>query len=367
MTRIKPGIKIIFVLAFLFTLIRCASPPPPDFDEEEWLQRTGAVDDALLYAAHVNPGGTFFNPWLQRQPRKKRETWRRGGPTREYDSFPNEQYSSVLNDYAYISDNDFYGISYTGHASFIIKMDGETIFTDPFFSNSALIIRKEVKIKFDFSKVPRRPVVLISHNHHDHLDKYSVKKLIKKDAVFIVPLGLKNLIEKWGAKEVHELDWWESISLDPPVRVTLLPAQHWSRRLGQKAGTTLWGGFLIEGSKTIYFSGDTGYFIGFKEFGRLYNIDYALLAAGAYEPRWFMHYSHTNVEEFFRAVDDIGAQTAIPFHFGVINLSEEPLLYPLYEIEKYMEQHPEYSGMIQPLRVGECLKMFLPDFFHTGD
>ena len=353
---------LIFLFLILLTFTQCASPPPL-FDESEWLERTGAVDDALLYAAHANADGTFFNPWLQRQRRYRGGSWRtnRKDSREIYDSFSEAEYSPVSNDYAYLSDSNFNSISYAGHGSFIIKMDGETIFTDPFFSNAALIIRKKVRIKFDFSKFPNRSVVLISHNHYDHFDKYSVKKMIKKDAVFIVPLGLKKTVEKWGAKEVYELDWWESVSLEnghsTQVTYTLLPAQHWSRRLGQKGGTTLWGGFLIEGSKTVYYSGDTGYFVGFREFGRRYNVDYALLGAGAYNPRWFMHYSHMNVDEFFRAADNLGSSIAIPFHFGIISLSEEPLLYPLHEISKIVDQNPRLSGRVRPLRVGEYLEI----------
>ncbi|MCL2763242.1 MAG: MBL fold metallo-hydrolase, partial [Treponema sp.] len=213
------------------------------------------------------------------------------------------------------------------------------------------------RIPFDFSKVPPKPVVLMSHNHYDHLDTYSVKELIKKDAVFIVPLNLKGFFVKLGAQEVYELDWWESISLGE-ITYTLLPAQHWSRRMGQKARASLWGSFLVEGSKTIYFSGDTGYFKGFAEFGKRYNIDYAILGVGAYEPRWFMHYSHLNVAEFFRAADDLGAAIAIPMHFGIISLSDEPLLYPLYEINQYIHLHPEYSERVYPLRAGEWFSIY---------
>jgi L-ascorbate metabolism protein UlaG (beta-lactamase superfamily) len=156
------------------------------------------------------------------------------------------------------------------------------------------------------------------------------------------------------AREVYELDWWGSVRLEG-ITYTLLPAQHWSMRIGQGAGKTLWGSFLIQGSRSIYFSGDTGYFRGFEEFGRKYKIDYALLAAGAYEPRQLMHYQHMNIPEFFMALDDLGAKTAIPVHFGVISLSDEPLVYPLYEIEKYIETHPQYAGRVQGLRVGEVL------------
>ena len=137
------------------------------------------------------------------------------------------------------------------------------------------------------------------------------------------------------------------------MNYTFLPAQHSSLRIGQKLNASLWGGWLVQGSKNIYFSGDTGYFRGFEEFGNHFDIDYALLGTGAYEPRWFMHFSHMNVEEFFRATDDLKAKISIPFHFGVITLSEEPLLYPLYEIDKYLEANVEYSEQVHPLRVGE--------------
>jgi L-ascorbate metabolism protein UlaG (beta-lactamase superfamily) len=337
--------------------IQCASQPV--FDEAEWLEQVNAEDSALLYAPHVNPDGTFFNPWMERPRIPRRYSWfwnHLFGRKKRYDAFPQEEYSAVPNNYTYLSDPAFNSISFAGHASIIIKMDSQTIFTDPFFSNAALIRAKKVKIKFDFSQVPEKPVVLISHNHYDHLDKYTVKKFIKKDAVFVVPLGLKPFLVNLGAREVHELDWWKSISLGP-LTYTLLPAQHWSRRLGQKSGITLWGGFLIEGSKTVYFSGDTGYFKGFEEYGKRYRIDYALLGAGAYEPRWFMHYTHMNVAEFFRAADELGAKTSIPMHFGIISLSDEPLLYPLYETVKYINLHPEYSQRVRPLRVGEFIKI----------
>jgi L-ascorbate metabolism protein UlaG (beta-lactamase superfamily) len=227
---------------------------------------------------------------------------------------------------------------------------------DPFFSNRALVISKKEKIPFDYSKLPQNPLVLISHNHYDHLDKRAIKQLTKKDAVFIVPLGLRNHMIKGGAKNVHELDWWQSTSAGP-VNFTLLPAQHWSQRIGQSTNTTLWGGFLIVASKTFYFSGDTGYFCGFKEFGNKYDIDYAILGAGSYEPRWFMHYQHMNVAEFFRAADDLNAKTVIPMHFGVISLSDEPLVYPLHMIKIYCEEHPQYAPRIKPLRTGEYFEL----------
>ena len=309
----------------------------------------------MLYAQHKNADASFFNPWLQRQNIEGRRSWffRKKG---KFEKISKAQYGSVPNDYSYLSDNSFDSISFAGHSSLIIKLDGSTIFTDPFFSNAALILPKKEKIKFDFSKVPQRPVILLSHNHYDHLDKYSVKQLAKKDAVFIVPLGLRKLAAEYGAKVIYEIDWWQSVTVDS-IEYTLLPAQHWSRRIGQEAGSTLWGGYLIQGSKTIYFSGDTGYFIGFREFGNRWNIDYAILGAGAYEPRWFMHYSHMNVNEFLMAAQDLKAKFAIPMHFGIISLSDEPPLYPLFEIDNMIKQNPELAHNIFPLRAGEYLRI----------
>ena len=344
-------------LSLFFTaavLTQCVSQPP-DFSETEWYAKVQSADRASLYVSNVDSNGLFYNPWLQRETRHVSGSWFHY-KKKKYEEVSREKFGSVPNDYSYLSDNSFDSITFHGHATMIIKLDGENIFTDPFFSNAAVVVQKKEKIKFDYSKVPERPVVLISHNHYDHLDKASVKQLAKKKAVFIVALGLKNLVERYGANEVYELDWWQSIKINS-IEYTFLPAQHWSRRIGQKGGSTLWGGFLIQGSRTIYFSGDSGYFIGFKEFGGRYDIDYAIIGAGAYEPRWFMYYSHLNVPEFFMAARDLNAKYAIPMHFGVISLSDEPLLYPLFEIDSAIRQNPELADNIFPLRVGEYLKI----------
>ena len=349
------------VIALLFAA--CSSEPPPDFNEEAWLASVKATDISKLYANHYNEEEkTFFNPWMPRAEqeesggRHRRSWFFRKKP--EYPPWPEERYTWKENDYSYLARKDFDSISFAGHSSLIIKMDGETIFTDPFFSDRAAVLSKDVKIKFDYSRVPQRPVILICHNHYDHLDKQSVKALIKKNAVFIVPLKLKSYLESWGAKEVYELDWWESISLGS-VKYTFLPAQHWSMRIasGQGNSKSLWGGWLIEGSKTIYFSGDTGYFRGFEEFGSKYKIDYAIMGAGSYAPRWFMHYQHMNPEEFIRAAGDLGAKISIPMHFGVISLSDEPVNYPLYVLDEFIKNNPEYAERIRLLRVGEYLKI----------
>ncbi|MDR2105163.1 MAG: MBL fold metallo-hydrolase [Deferribacteraceae bacterium] len=336
------------------TLIGCAEVPK--FDELDWVNTINSTDRELLYAPHRNKDGTYFNPWLLRQ---KKITF--FGSLRyflfaeEYKpEFSETGLTNVDNSYKYLRDSEDFSISFAGHASFIIKMDKSAIFIDPFFSDSAFLMKKKVIIDFDFNNVPDKPIVLITHNHYDHLDSYSVKELAKKNAIFIVPQGVGNTILEYGGKQIYELDWWETLNINGIV-YTFLPAQHWSRRLGQSENLSLWGGFLITGSKNIYFSGDSGYFMGFKEFGELYSLDYAIVGAGAYIPRWMMHYSHTNIPEFFQAVHDLNAKVTIPMHFGVIQLGKEPILYPLYEIKRRLNDEPETAQRVLPLRVGEYI------------
>ena len=348
-----------FKCALLLLLCGCASHEVTVFDESAWRQKVEATDSALLYADHTDKDGRFFNPWLPREAQGFNVMKALSYLLSENDfkpDFPEDNYKHVENSYDYLNDPLNESISFAGHASFIIKMDGQTIFTDPFFSDKALTVNKKVKLPFDFNKVPDRPVVLISHNHYDHLDKYSVTQLIKRDAVFIVPLKLGKFLKNQvcPSENIYELDWWQSVELNG-IKYTLLPAQHWSKRVTQGSNKTLWGGFMVEGSKTIYFSGDTGYFKGYKEFGRIYDIDYAILAAGAYIPRQMMHYAHQNVDEFFMAADDLKAKISIPMHFGIIGLGREPILYPLWEVEKYIEKNPEYKDKTTPLRVGEYI------------
>ena len=334
-----------------------AYAPQIAFDEATWRKQVLAQDRKLLYAPNYRDGAGFFNPWMPDRPRHGSILqFHASARIKNPPDMDESKYAAVPNDYAYLADAGN-TLGFAGHASFIIRMDGSTILTDPYFSGRALIIRDSVTRSVNFSSIPLHPVVLISHNHYDHLDSWSVSRLVERQAVFIVPLGLKGFITSLGATQVHELDWWQDVTINK-IRYTLLPAQHWSRRLWQSHNSTLWGSFMIEGSSKIFFSGDTGYFIGFKEFGdRFPGIDYALIGVGAYEPRWFMHYAHLNVEEFFLAADDLKARVAIPMHFGIIRLGREPLLYPLYEMDNYVKKHPEWQEKLKVLRVGQYMEI----------
>lgn len=323
----------------------------PEFDEQTWLRQTKSYDISLLYADHADENGKFFNPWLARPSLFTLAVRKIFAKSYKTPDFPIENYRHIENSYEYLSDSAN-SISFVGHASFIIKLDGATIFLDPLLSDRAGLALKEVKIPFNFDKVPQNPVVLISHNHYDHLDTQTINALIKKKAVFIAGLNMGGYFQDLGAKKIYELDWFQSVTIDK-VTYTFLPAQHWSLRAGQGVDSTLWGGFLIEGSKTIYFSGDSGYFRGFEEFGRCYLIDYALIGVGAYEPRWFMHYQHLNVNEFFLAAKELNAKVAIPMHLGVIRLGDEHTLYPLHDITSRVKDDEALSKRVKVMRVGE--------------
>ncbi|MDR2370578.1 MAG: hypothetical protein LBD71_03790, partial [Treponema sp.] len=140
---------ILFPLSILALLAGCACAPP-EFNEELWERQTGAPDPSLLYAAHTDSDGAFFNPWMERSPQRS------GGSfffrkKMKFDAFPEENYAHVENNYEYLADGNFDSISFAGHASVIIKMNGETVFADPFFSGRAAVVEKKVKIKIDFS------------------------------------------------------------------------------------------------------------------------------------------------------------------------------------------------------------------------
>jgi L-ascorbate metabolism protein UlaG (beta-lactamase superfamily) len=354
----KPGkvarvLVVLSIFTVCFALASCTVHH--EFDEVAWRELALSRDRSLLYASHYNEKG-YFNPWLPHTEHKG-SVWDLRMSARIKAPYIDEnKYNAVENEYEYLAaDTDT--LSFAGHATFIIQMNGSTIITDPYFSGRALIVWDKMTRRFNFEKIPERPVILISHNHYDHLDKYAVKKLIKRKAVFIVPLGLKDFFMKLGVTEIHELDWWQEVSVND-IKYTFLPAQHWSRRIGQPENSTLWGAFMIEGRKKIFFSGDSGYFVGFKEFGEKFpNIDYAILGVGAYEPRWFMYYAHMNVEEFFLAVNDLGAKVSIPMHFGVIELGKEPIFYPPHEMEQYMNENLTYKEKVRVMRMGEYITL----------
>jgi L-ascorbate metabolism protein UlaG (beta-lactamase superfamily) len=257
------------------------------------------------------------------------------------------------NDGAFLSQADNAAVA-IGHSTFALKLGNQFIVTDPFFQTRALLVARRAPAALPADIFPPQSVVLISHNHYDHLDDQAVKVLARRQAIFICPLGLKQFLQNAGARNIHELDWWGRLSL-LGFNFTCLPAQHWSRRFRQRQNAALWSSWLIDGGgRRIFFGGDSGYFVGFAEFGRCFaGIDLALLPAGACLPRWMMAYSHLNVEEMFKAFHDLKAKRLIPMHWGSIKLGDDPIAWPLAQIERYLRQNPEMRARVEILRPGQ--------------
>ena len=172
-------------------------------------------------------------------------------------------------------------------------------------------------------------------------------------------LGMAEWFRDRGRDRVVELDWWQSARRGRWT-ITCLPSQHWTRRFGQGENAVLWCSWLIDSGETrYYFSGDTGYFEGFAEFRKRYGpIDIAMLAIGAYEPRWFMKYQHMNPEEAYRAFRDLGARFMIPMHWGTFDLTDEPVDLAPRVLEEVVDKAGGDPARVRILAIGE--RWFVP-------
>jgi len=258
-------------------------------------------------------------------------------------------------------------ITFINHATELIQLQGLNIITDPIFSKRAGPVSwfgtKRIRPPgLLFESLPKIDVVIISHNHYDHMDLPSLRKLWKNDEpLFIVPLGNAKLLKAEGITRIIELDWWQTYSLNAFHSITLTPAQHWSGRTLFDHCKALWGGYLIiSKSLKIFFAGDTGYNSHFQEVRERYGeIDVSILPIGAYEPRWFMQEQHMNPAEAVQAHLDLGAKLSIGMHCGTFPLAnegpDEPLLHlrenlDLLEVEQTQFIVPEQGQTISYTR-----------------
>ncbi|HLT23325.1 MAG TPA: MBL fold metallo-hydrolase [Bacteriovoracaceae bacterium] len=220
--------------------------------------------------------------------------------------------------------------TFINHATFLIQFPELNILTDPVFSDRTspftfLGPKRVRKPGLDFNQLPVIDVVLISHNHYDHLDVATLKKLDEKfSPLFLVPLGDKKLLKSHGLKNVQELDWWEEVHLKS-YQITFAPAYHWSARGLFDKCESLWGAYYIKSEDySIYFAGDTGYEGHFKETReKLGPPDLSLLPVGAWSPRWFMQAYHMDPNEAVMAHHDLGSKMSIGMHFGTFQLTDE--------------------------------------------
>ena len=227
-------------------------------------------------------------------------------------------------------------VTWIGHATVLVQMDNVTFLTDPIWSKRPSPVplvgpSRFVKPGMAIKDLPPIDFIVISHNHYDHLDLPTLRKLAKRrpETIFFVPLGNGHLLRRNGITHVQELDWGETAAYGGTT-IHCLPTQHWSKRSLNDTRKSLWSAWAVTGpERRFYFAGDTGYFAGFKDIGdKLGPFDIAAMPIGAYEPNKMMKASHMNPEEAVQAAIDLQANRALAIHFGTFDLSDEPLAEP---------------------------------------
>jgi N-acyl-phosphatidylethanolamine-hydrolysing phospholipase D len=229
--------------------------------------------------------------------------------------------------------NDDY-IAWIGHATFLIKLGETTIITDPVFSNNAgpLVFgpKRYVEPAIELKEIPKTDVFLLTHNHYDHQDMSTIRGFPYKEAKVLVPLKLGKYFKKY--KDVNEMDWYDEIQINSDLKITFLPAVHWSKRSLTDTNKTLWGNFLIEyKNKKIFFACDTGYGNIYKDLGEKYGpIDLSMINIGAYDfrPMFDKSIYHTTPEEALNIAQDLKSKKVLGTHWGTFVLSLEPIMEP---------------------------------------
>jgi L-ascorbate metabolism protein UlaG (beta-lactamase superfamily) len=253
--------------------------------------------------------------------------------------------------------------TWIGHSAFLIQLAGQNILVDPQFSPRASPVqfagpRRIVELPLDIGELPRIDVVLTSHNHYDHLDLATVKRLAALPGgspLFLVPLGLKGWFNDQGIERVEEYDWWQEREVGP-VRYTLVPVQHWSKRTLSDTNQTLWGGWVIAGGGLrLVHTGDLGFSRDALDIGeRLGPFDLAFIPIGAYAPRWFMKTHHVDVPEALQVRADLRAARAIGMHWGTFeHLTDEPLDEPPRELARLRSAAGLEAEQFDVLKIGE--------------
>jgi N-acyl-phosphatidylethanolamine-hydrolysing phospholipase D len=231
-------------------------------------------------------------------------------------------------------------VTWVGHATLLVQLDGVNLLTDPHWSERASPVgfagpRRVSAPGLRFEDLPPIHLVVISHDHYDHLDVATVQRLAREHRPrFLVPLGLKAWFAELGITDVEELDWWQSRTVSG-LEVTCVPAQHFSGRTLWDRNRRLWSGWAVRGrDRRLFFAGDTGYARVFKEIGaRLGPFDLAAIPIGAYLPPVIMKASHTTPEEALDVHADVNGRALVPIHWGTFDLAEEPLDEPPQRLE----------------------------------
>jgi L-ascorbate metabolism protein UlaG (beta-lactamase superfamily) len=285
---------------------------------------------------------------------------------------PQLDLSPVAADLGFIrAATNHFAVTWIGHATALVQIGAVNVLTDPHFSERASPVqwmgpRRWQPPGIALAELPRIDVVLISHNHYDHLDEASVRALNAQPGgppLFVVPLGVERWLAGVGITNVRALDWWDKTEA-AGVTIHMTPVQHWSRRTLADTNATLWGGYVVEGraegrQRRVFFAGDTGYSAQhFKDVGARFGpLDLALLPIGAYEPRWFMRTQHVDPEEAVQIHKDLRAHRSIGIHWGTFQLTDEPLDAPVRDLAAARDRLGVSATEFTTLRHGQTLRL----------
>lgn len=256
-------------------------------------------------------------------------------------------------------------ITWIGHATCVVRIGGVTVLTDPVWSRRIPGVRPRFTPPgLPLESLGQIDAVVISHNHFDHLDVPTIKRL-PRETLMLVPAGLAWWFKRFGFRQVIELDWWESAAIGP-VQAQFVPGHHWSRRTPFDGCQSLWGGWVLASGgnaadqRRVYFAGDTAYGPYMSEIGeRCPGIDVALLPVGAFLPRWFMKPLHMNPAEAVRACADLGAARMATIHWGTFALSAETPMAPIELARQAWGEAGRAAEDLWDLAVGET-RLLLP-------
>jgi len=273
----------------------------------------------------------------------------------------------VLKNLEKFKDDDY--IAWIGHATYLIKLGNTTLITDPVFSKNAgpLIFgpKRFTEPALKLNEIPKTDVFLLTHNHYDHQDMSTIRRFPFKDAKVLVPLRLGKYFKKY--KDVNEMDWYDEIKINDHLKITFLPAVHWSKRTLTDTNKTLWGNFLIQYKDIkILFACDTGYGNIYKEIGKKYGpIDITMINIGAYDFRPMFNKSiyHTTPEEALNVAQDLKSKKVLGMHWGTFVLSLEPIMEPPIRFKENAEKFGFKKEDAITFKIGEInsLKSILKD------